>query len=357
MKRIGVVLAGGSGERFWPLSRISRPKQLLKLADSEKTLLQEAVDRLAPLVGPEDLYIAATSAVAGPIRESAILPESKVLVEPAKRNTLGALVWTHAWILSQSTHGEDATLAIVTADHLIGDDEGFSSAVETAMSVAESTDGLVTIGISPTRPDTAYGYIEGGESVGDGVQRVRRFHEKPDQPNANRYVETGGYYWNSGMFFWRLSSFAKALSEVRRDIASVTVELVKALRSGDTRGAEQLFAQLPDESIDIALMERAAEVYVVEGSFVWDDLGSWDSMDRAGEADTSGNLLRGQVIALESANSTVVNDSDAITVAVLGISDLVVVVTGDAVLVCPKERVQQVRKVVEALRKSNSSAL
>jgi mannose-1-phosphate guanylyltransferase len=356
-KRVAVILAGGSGERFWPLSNSERPKQLLKLTHPDETLLEEAVRRIVPLVGHDHVFIATGRNLAAPVRESSIVPAEHVIVEPTKRDTMGALAWVAASLAASHPEGTSLTLAVLTADHKIGDPELFRATVNRALELAESTEGLVTIGIAPTRPETGFGYIEVDRThdVGDDAFRARSFREKPTPEAAERYLLSGDFLWNSGMFFWRLDAFLRELRAANPEAATIVDGMTVALRAGDAAAAEELFTQLVGKSVDYALMEKAAEVYVVRGGFKWDDVGSWDALIRSMPLDASNNVVQGKVMCLDTAGSVVYNDQDDVMVATLGVHDLIVVVTKDAVLVCGKDQAQRVREIVKAIEAANQA--
>jgi len=351
-------MAGGSGERFWPLSRRLRPKQLLCLASPEATLVRQTVDRIAPLVGAEGILVATAPPLVAPMRdELPELPPGKIFAEPHKRNTAGCLVWVAARLLAEAPDARDSvSLAIVAADHRIRPDEAFREAVDAAMTVAETQGCIVTIGIRPNRPETGYGYIEvehGStflEGAGVAFHRVRRFREKPSLADAKSFLEQGGFLWNSGMFFWTLDTFLEELERAAPDLAAAVPVLAGHLREGDESAAADAFARLPGISIDYALMEKATDVKVAEAAFDWDDVGSWDALDRSLAADEHGNVLRGEAVPVDVQDCIVVNESNRSVACLLGVRHLVVVVTEDAVLVCDKAESQRVRAVVEALR-------
>lgn len=357
-KRIAVIMAGGSGERFWPLSRLTRPKQLLNLASEDQSLLSQTVHRLQPMIELEDVLIATAPHLVGPSAEALPgLPPQNVGAEPHKRNTAGCLVWTAANLLASDENArETISMAVLAADHRIGPDENFRDTVDTALNVAEQLGGIVTIGIPPTRPETGYGYIEvaaQAESVGSStvqIRPVKQFREKPDASTAQQFLDAGTFFWNSGTFFWTLDTFLSELERVAPDLYEATMEIAALIRAGDQKAAEDRFAALRSVSIDYALMEHANNVYVAKATFDWDDVGAWDSLDRSLPLNPSGNVERGDVLCLEGTGNIVVNEVEGITVALLGLDDLVVVVTGDAVLICPKDKAQEVRKAVDALR-------
>jgi mannose-1-phosphate guanylyltransferase len=354
-KRVAIILAGGSGERFWPLSRPGRPKQLLKLTSPDETLLEEAVRRIVPVVGHNNVYIATGRGLSEAIKDSAIVPAEHVLAEPARRDTLGALAWVAAELRAAHPNEMSLTLAILTADHKIGDPELFQATVNRAMDLAERTEGLVTIGVVPTRPETGFGYIEVDRAhpMGEDSYRTKSYREKPNLEAAESYLVSGDFLWSSGMFFWKVDAFLRELRSANPEAGALVDSMTASLRAGDLEGAEKAFASLEGRSVDYALMEKSSEVYVVRGGFTWDDVGSWDALIRSMPLDAGSNVVQGKVMCLDTLGSVVYNDHDDITVATLGVSDLIVVVTHDAVLVCPKDQAQRVREIVKAIEAAN----
>ncbi|MBS1712889.1 MAG: mannose-1-phosphate guanylyltransferase [Armatimonadetes bacterium] len=344
-QRVAVIMAGGSGERFWPVSTKSRPKQFLNLTDPDRTLLKEAVDRAAALVGGPMTYIATGRHLADRSAEDCPqLPSANILAEPAKRNTTGCLVWVAANLMAQDPEGwPETSMAVLTADHRIAPQEKFHESVSTALDTAERTGGLVTIGIRPDRPETGYGYIELGEPT-EGAVRARSFREKPDLVTAEAYLTSGNYLWNSGMFFWTLPAFLSELERARPDAAAKVRSIAGHLKTGDTEAAVADFESLESVSIDYALMEKASAVYVVEAAFEWDDLGAWDSLKRSFDPDPDGNTTLGTVRTIDSADNVVYVDGTGQEVCLLGVEGLVVVVTEGSVLVCPTDRAQEVKR-------------
>ncbi len=356
MLRYAIIMAGGSGERFWPASRRARPKQLLRLTHPRLSMLEEAIERIAPLIPPERILVATNETLAGPIAEAIpSLPRENVLAEPEKRNTAACLALAAAHL--QCRESSDALMAVLTADHAIGEPEHFRRTVDAALSFAEGSGGLVTIGVPPTRPETGYGYIElAGEPPAPddplSARPVSRFREKPDLDTARRYAASGRHLWNSGMFFWRLSSFVAGLREHMPDLAAALPEMRRAL-AGEP-GAPSLqavFSPLADVPIDVGLMEKASEVYVIRAPFPWDDVGAWDALSRTRDADGAGNVVEGDAVLIDTSDSVVFDGSGGeMAVAVVGLEGVVVATTPDGVLVCRKDRAQDVRRAVRALR-------
>lgn len=353
--RLAIIMAGGSGERFWPVSRNSTPKQLLKLADPDRTLLEQARDRVEPLVGNRKVFIAIGKTVEHAVRDADLVPQANVLVEPAKRNTLGCLCWAAANLIAREMH--ETTIAVVTADHLIQDEDAFRNCINLAMQTAEETKGLVTIGIKPTRPETGYGYIEVASGSLDSATPVVSFHEKPTAEIAQQFLDNGNFFWNSGMFFWTVDAFLHGLSLAMPEVERLTAQMANLIMLGEKEAAELKFEEIPNQSIDYALMEKASNVYMVPATFGWDDIGAWDALSRTFEQDDSGNVHVGDVEVVDSADSIVYNEAPGVTVAVVGMKDVVVVTTADAVLVIPKDQAQRVREIVAKLKESGSEKI
>jgi len=357
-RRVAVVMAGGSGERFWPLSRWRRPKQLLRLTQEKQTMLEEAVWRVAPLIPPQDVYVVTGEHLVTPIREAGVgVPAENVIAEPCKRNTAGCLAYATAHILAKE--GASRTMAVLTADHVIGDPEAFRKTIRTAMEAAESENALATIGIVPTRPETGYGYIQVNaqhEPLPDyshdvPVYAVEAFHEKPERGQAEAFVRSGCYFWNGGMFFWRISLFLEALATTAPNIAQAVHAMVAAMRARDEGQVRRVFEKLEDISIDYALMERAPNVIVARADFAWDDVGAWSALDRTRGHDASGNVVVGAPVVIDCKDSIIYNDVGAdMAVSVVGMENVIVIAARDAVLVIPKDRAQDVRRAVAELK-------
>ena len=362
-------MAGGSGERFWPLSRKNRPKQLLNLSNPDKSLLSEAVDRVKPLFGKDNIYIATGRHLVQPIQNAGIdIPAENVIGEPCKRNTAGCLCYVTAVLSAQeNVSPEDISVAILTADHRIKDADKFRSSLDISLSVAENNDALVTIGIRPTRAETGYGYIEmdshaepaSGSTSSNPTFPVVRFLEKPDRETAQRFLATGHYLWNSGMFFWRLSTFLSKLQDANPEMTATTEKITKALQNNDQEQADKHFQALEDISIDYALMERTSEILVTPANFEWDDVGSWDALDRTYPHDEKENVSIGAPVVIDSERCIVYNEPGAqdMAVSVVGMTDTVVVVSKDGILVVPKDKSQDVKKAVRELRDRKAEQL
>ena len=356
--RVGVIMAGGSGERFWPLSRANHPKQLLRLTSETDSMLSEAAKRIMPLIPPEHVYVqTATHLRDAIIRADIGIPPENVLAEPCKRNTSGCLAYAAAHLLA--IYGDNVTMAVLTADQVVDNSELFRQTVQTAMEAAEQDEVLVTIGIPPSYPSTGYGYIQVDTDSAAGKEKalkVRAFHEKPDIDTAQKYVQQGSYFWNGGMFFWRLSAFLAALDMANPKLAQSTRDMASAMRDHDDARVRAAFEGIEDLSIDYALMERARNVAMVPARFGWDDVGTWASLERTRPADALGNVTFGHPVLHDCRNSVVYNAAgeDVLSVGVAGMENVIVVVTQDAVLVLPKDRAEEVKAIVQELKRRGS---
>jgi mannose-1-phosphate guanylyltransferase len=355
-----VILAGGSGTRFWPASRRNRPKQLLALAGRPgEALIAATVRRLSPLVEPADVWIA-TSVALRDATGAALpaVPRSHLLAEPVARNTAAPIGWAAATIARTDP---DAVLVVLPADHYIADEPGFRAVLSRAIGAAE--DGwITTVGIEPTRAETGYGYIEVGAPLSGGVDAVARFVEKPDRERARAFVDGGKHLWNGGMFVFRARVMKDAIARHLPAVAAGLDRLDAAAAAGDEeRALAEVFPAMPSISIDHGVMEKADRVAVVPGSFGWNDVGSWEVAWELAERDAAGNALPPGSIAIDAKNVLV---KDLTTTggakkryAIVGVHDLVVVETDDAVLVIPRERAQDVRSVVEVLQRRGETSL
>lgn len=358
MQRFAVIMAGGSGERFWPASRRARPKQLLKLTDPRLSMLEEAIQRISPLIPPENILVATSEVLAGPIAEALpALPRENVIAEPAKRNTAACLALAAAHLVRRYGDPAELAMAVLTADHKIGAPDQFRATVDAALGFVTANEALVTIGVVPNRPETGYGYIEvahAGPRAAEPLATwpVAQFREKPDLETAREYASSGRHLWNAGMFFWRVSTFLTGLANHMPALAKATDEMVAALAS-DRPDAElaRIFAPLADVPIDVGLMEKAHNVHVIRAVFPWDDVGAWDALARTRATDENGNVVAGDAVVIDTRDSIVFNESgNKMAVAVIGLEGVVVATTPDGVLVCPKDRAQDVRRALQAIR-------
>ena len=344
-----VLLSGGSGTRLWPLSREMYPKQFLPLVGDD-TMLQATWKRIAPLASLPPIVVANESHRFLAAEQLRVLDVSNpaILLEPVGRNTAPAIA---AAALQAMATGGDPLLLVLPSDHVIADAQAFRAAVVLASAAAEQG-ALVTFGVVPTGAETGFGYIQA--APGEGVRKVLRFVEKPDASTAQGYVDAGGYYWNSGMFLFRASRYLQELERLRPDILAATrTAFAAATRDGDfIRLDKDAFATCPSESIDYAVMEKTDAAMVLPVDIGWNDVGSWSALWDVAARDADGNACRGDVIAIDSRNSYA---HARRLVALVGVDDLVVVETDDAVLVAHKDRVQQVKEVVAQLKTGQRS--
>lgn len=351
-----VVMAGGSGTRFWPLSRLARPKQLLPFANG-RSLLAATVERLQPLVAPERILVVTTAAtVEATRRELPRLATANVLAEPVGRDTAACVGWA-AWRLAQHTPG--AVMLVVPADQLIPDGAALRRALAAAAATATARGGLVAIGLRPSRPETGFGYLELGETAGAAgglpVHRIRRFVEKPDRERAEAFLAAGNFRWNSGMFAWTATAICEAIRAHLPELAGGLDRLVADTEAvGEGEALRRHYPGLLRISIDFGVMEKAASVWAVEAELAWSDIGSWLALANLLPA-SAGGATMGDVTALDSDGCVLVADGPML--GVVGVRNLVVVATADAVLVVPKDQAQRVKELVERLRQAGREEL
>lgn len=352
-----VILAGGSGTRFWPLSRHLYPKQLLRIIGDE-TLIQQTMRRVLRCVPPEQVLISTTPAQADSIRyqlgewKDAI--QGNFVIEPEGRNTAPAIALVAAELVRRDPQ---AIMLVLPADHVVQGDRRFQAAVVLGAQMA-SQGRLVTFGIPPTRPETGYGYIHPQRKIRLGSKggltgyAVARFVEKPDAKTAVRYLKSGQYYWNSGMFLWRASTILEEIARHQPDLGAALKPIGQALQSGLSERLARVYRKLAPVSIDHGVMERSDRAAVIPVDFLWSDVGNWSSLEEVAAQDKAGNVVSGNVVDLGSRESILYADRRLI--ATIGLSGMVVVDTPDATLVCPKDRSQDVKTVVEILKKKGA---
>ena len=343
-----IIMAGGNGERFWPVSTPERPKQFVSLFGG-KPLIRHAADRLAGLIPPErTLVVTAQRLVRQTQRALPQIPRANIVGEPCRRDTAAAVAC--ACGLVKRLGGPDAVGCILTADQLMEPAAKFRRVLKDAISVAAKTDAIVTVGLVPDYPATGFGYIEIGARADFKAQtqfnQVRRFVEKPDEKTARRYLASRRFYWNSGMFIWKASTMERAFQAAAPDIAGL-IPAVETARSLPTV-LRRVYPALRAISVDYAVMEKAPNILVARSAFAWDDVGSWWAIPRHFPSDADGNACLGQTAVLDTRDSIVVSDDNHLT-ALIGMKDVVVVHTAKATLVCPKDRVQDVKKLVRTL--------
>ncbi len=349
MDHYGVIMAGGGGTRFWPLSRQRTPKQLLNLSGKD-IMVNEAVDRVATVIGTSRIFIITADIQAASMADATagrILPDN-ILAEPAARNTAACIGYSAMEILRK--HG-DGVMVITPADHYIEDVPALTDIFKTAIRTAEENDKLVTIGLKPTFPSTGFGYIKYRSEVEGPVKPVIEFREKPDEETAKEYVTSGRYAWNSGMFIWKASLILDRLKEYVPDIYKDLEMIGSAMGSPEEQSVlREVYPGIRKISIDYAVMEPSAakgDVLVIPGDCGWNDVGSWDMMDILHDKDENGNVSLGDVFTVDTRNSVLFSSSR--TVTAVGMDNVVIVETPDAVMVCRKDKAQDVKKIVDAL--------
>ena len=333
--RWAVVLAGGSGTRFWPLSTPENPKQLLPLAGSTSTA-EEAIERLAGLIPRDRILVVTGTALAGQIQQRLGLPAANILVEPRAASTAPALIWATS---EAQRRDPDAEVLSLHADWAVGDAAAFRRSADSALTTARQYECLVTVGVVPSRPETGYGYIVPGAPLGDGARMVARFSEKPDAATALDLMAAGAL-WNSGLFAWTAE---RLLAEVETHTPEVAPHL-PVLYAGDVG---RFFRDVTPISIDVGLLERSGSVAVVSGAFAWDDIGTWQALTRVRPKDPSGNVVVGNAALHESEDCIVWSDRD--TVVLSGVKDLIVVQANGRILVMPTEHAASMKRLLDAL--------
>jgi mannose-1-phosphate guanylyltransferase len=346
-----IIMAGGTGTRFWPASRNDTPKQLLQLVGSA-TMLRQTLDRLGDLVPCERRMIVTNARLVDAVRKQLPeLPAASVVGEPCKRDTAPCIGLA---ALLVSRNDPDATMAVMPADHVIRPAEKFQAAIrQAALMVDEQPERIVTFGIKPSYAAEIFGYIQRGEALksGSGAYKVKQFKEKPDAATAQTYLESGEYYWNSGIFVWRAKTILDALRERQPAMLGHLETVVAAWDSKDRDTVfEREFTAIKPISVDYAVMEDAKDVSVIEAPFEWDDLGGWQSLSRLEGTDENGNTIIGRHLGLSTAGTIVRTDDDHLVVT-LGLKDCIVVHTPNATLVASKHDEEQIRQVVKELEK------
>jgi mannose-1-phosphate guanylyltransferase len=339
---IPVILAGGKGERFWPLSRRDRPKQFLSLDGSSRSLLQSTADRLLTLAGGWDnLWVITSSQIAQGVREQLPdLPNQNLLVELEGRDTAAAVTWASLEI--KKRYGEEAVIGFFPADHWIADQDVFAHTLSAATELATSTAAIVTLGIKPTFPSTGYGYIEQGQKMGSfnelPAYHVNRFTEKPNRETAETFLSTGGFSWNSGMFVFRAGV-------ILEELHTHAPEIIEPL---EQRGPD-IYPLLPKQSIDYALMEKTTLAYVLPVEFGWDDLGDWNAIERLLKQENNKNVELATHVGLDTQGAIVYASNPDDVVVTIGLDDVVIVRDRNVTLVVKKERTQEIKQILKIL--------
>lgn len=348
-----VIMAGGTGTRFWPKSTEARPKQFLKIFD-DRTMLQTTVDRIKSLIPAERVWVITNDKYVNLVQQQLPdVPSHNIVGEPVAKNTAPCIAAAAALIQNQDPHG---TMVVLPADHQISQTKEFLSILKTAESKAKDGQTLVTIGIKPDRPETGYGYIEFDEDTsetheGREVKKVNQFREKPDIETAQQFVDSGNFLWNSGMFIWQTSTILKEFEQHLPSVYSEVAKLTPAIGTENEKEAVNTFYHgCPSISVDYGIMEQSESVYVVPGSFGWNDVGSWKAVYDLRDKDENGNIVQTDTAAMADAENNLIQSDSSKMIALVGVEDLAVVETEKAILVCKLDQAQGVKKIVNQLR-------
>jgi mannose-1-phosphate guanylyltransferase len=350
-----LIMAGGSGTRFWPRSKVAKPKQYLNIFGDE-SLLQDTINRFATFTENENIYIVSSKTQAGVLEEQTpMLPKENLIYEPVGRNTLPCIGLAAMFAEKENA---DGIMVVSPSDHLIENNELFKDTVLAAAKIADEKDGIVTIGITPTYPATGYGYVQTAENITNSEKikqfKVERFVEKPNEETASNYLKEGGFYWNSGLFVFKISVFLDAVKQFAPELYS---DLRKIQADLGNESYEQtldtIYRAVESISVDYGIMEHAKNIYLVEGNFDWNDLGSWESVYQTDKKDENGNAGSGESMFLDTKNSYVYSEKGL--VAVVGMEDVIVVQDGDTTLVCKRENAEDIKNIVDQLKADNKN--
>lgn len=351
-KVTAVLMAGGKGERFWPKSRTNLPKQFLNIS-GQKSMIQQSISRLERFISIEDIFVVTNQLYAELIHaQIPNIPFENIIIEPVGRNT-APCIGVAALMIEQRY--DDSVMVVLPSDHIIENEDGFVQIMKAAIQVASDGDNLVTLGISPTYPETGYGYIERGEEGlelnGLDVYKVNRFVEKPDLTTAQQYLDSGNFYWNSGIFVWRTNVIRSYIKELIPEMHDLLETMKVAFRSQDVGEVIQSeFPKMPDQSIDYGIMEKVKQIYVIPCKFGWDDVGSWTALERISDLDGDGNVIKGGNILNIDTKRCIIEGNGKL-IATLGVEDLIIVDTEDVTLICSKDKAQEVKTLIKELRK------
>ncbi|MBM4175453.1 MAG: mannose-1-phosphate guanylyltransferase [Ignavibacteria bacterium] len=348
MELYAVIMAGGVGSRFWPRSREKMPKQLLKIF-GEHTMIQDTVRRISKIVKPENIYIVTNKVQKTEIHNQLNqIPQNNIIVEPFGRNTAACIGLASVLI---DNFNKDAVTLILPADHIIRDEDAFLDIMKKAAKFAYKKNGLVTIGIQPTRPETGYGYIQReDQEIEENIFKVKTFAEKPNYQTAEKFLESGDFVWNSGMFIWKVESILKEIGKHMPDLMDGLNKIQKSVVKGDyEKTLETVYRMLRSISIDYGIMEKSDNVFVIRSTFGWSDVGSWEEVYQLSHRDEFGNSLHGNFF-IEGVHNSLIHSESKFT-ACIGIENLIVINTDDALLVANRNNSQDVKKVVDYLKK------
>ena len=351
MRKVALIMAGGKGERFWPKSRIDKPKQFLDILGIGRTMLQITVDRINPIISMEDIFVVTNELYKDLITEQLPeLPADNIICEPASRNTAPCIGLGVIHILNKY---EDAMVMVLASDHLIKNELLFRTTLSDASEIAEKGNNIVTLGITPNYPEVGYGYVKMNMNNRiTGAYEVANFVEKPDYETAIKYLEKGDYLWNSGMFVWKASTIMELMKELLPDIYSGLYKIQKSF--GASNEQEILideYEKMKPVSIDYGIMEKAKDIYVIPGVFGWDDVGSWLAVERLRKPDKEGNVFSGNIVKVDVKNCIV--EGNGRLLALIGVENLVVIDTEDALLIGDKDSISDIKGLMVQLKEDD----
>lgn len=352
-----VIMCGGSGSRFWPKSRKAYPKQFLKIV-GDKTMLQLTVDRISSFIPIENIYMVTNAGYVDTIKEQVPqILEENLIIEPMIKETAACIGYSAVKLLKKDP---EAVMIVLPADHYIGDEEEFIRTLKQGLEIAASENCLVTMGIKPVRPETAYGYIETGKRIDGPLQiptyKIKRFTEKPNGEKAQEFIDKGTYLWNSGMFIWKASVLLKQYKKFLPDMYLSLRRMSDYVGTPEEAGiVEKEYDKIDGISIDYGILEKTWDVYVMESGFSWDDIGNWTALERYLDKDENGNSLRGECRVLDSHNCILYGSKRL--VAAIGVEDLIVVETDDVVMVCKRDRDQDIKLLLKELQRDNENSV
>lgn len=354
MKNVAIIMAGGKGERFWPMSRTNMPKQFLTLAHEKLSMIQLTVNRIKEIVEEEDIYVVTSETYKEIIyKQLPNIKKENILFEPKRRNTAPCIGLATAVIKKRY---EDANIIVLASDHVIGNNKLFINNLELALECAKEQN-IVTLGIVPTYTETGYGYIKLGEKDNryNSIYKVDKFVEKPNYELAKQYCSSGNYLWNSGMFICENSVMYNSIKEYMPELFK-SIEII--YKDVDTENFEETlkkeFDKIEAESIDYGVMEKASNIYVIPGNFGWDDVGSWLSVERLNLADNNNNIIKGNIVSIDSSNNIMINKTNNL-LATSGLENMVVINTEDAILVMTKESTSNIKALIKKIEEKESN--
>ncbi|WP_291857467.1 mannose-1-phosphate guanylyltransferase [Marinilabilia sp.] len=344
-----VIMAGGIGSRFWPLSKTETPKQFLDILGTGKSLLRQTFDRFSPICPTENIIVVTSGDYSKMVLEQ--LPELKpeqVLTEPFRRNTAPCIAFANKWIEERNP---DANIVVTPADHLIINETEFHKAINQGLDFVDANEALLTLGIKPHRPETGYGYIQTGSDNGNGeiIKKVKTFTEKPNAELAKVFFESGEFFWNSGIFLWSLKTINQSFENHLKEVKQL-FDPLKTIPSVEEKQITDIYSECKNISIDYGIMEKADKVYVETVNFGWSDLGTWSSLYEYSAQDKKGNAVIKGKILLYDTDESIVNVPEEKVAVIQGLSNYIVVDSGDALLICPKENEQQIRQFTNDIK-------